>query len=1123
MRRLGVILLLTVFLLTSVAAAKTSTDGNTPDAKRTATSKASLFGTSEDSYSSGSSYPVMMAAPMDYTPVGNWRQIYSVETTQHDRQHYTSSGRQIVYAGYWNANCDYVYMNWSARRVLGASIILQCLHGIFDWSAGTWDYTAGGSFQGGPSGNFANSPYTFAPNLDMTPDNNEMVAAMSIRNTAEAWKSYVAYGGPGCPTSSFQTAQTLPGPPNLEGITNGYCDENLGDETVSPYLWPILDCDTTDDGRVITHIAHQEWGFCDAATADQNNIDVASLIYQRKVATDADQPGTGTWDGPHFIDSVYNIAYIVRADHRPGNNNVYLAYMKPLYYKYDGSGTGGGHPCDNGPANAYYQLNQEIVYRLSTNDGASWGPVVKVTDYMSGFEDDKTQPAAYELTGFIDPNGTFHLAWMAPNIQDHCDLPYACKLYHWDNTNNCISLVYDASHPAAIPADALFPAWNRFIAKPNISYCDDKLYIVFTRFGAYTDPEDDDLADDIGATGFLNGDIYLTASDATGGMGQVWSAAVNITGTFTDECVTNECENEHYPTMAMYSTDSLMIEYILDLESGAVADPNDPNEATLTYTDNPVIFMTWPCFAMNELPQNNCISTTPADAEYDEVALAPNGDPTGCTTEGTYSNEVIISNCGNVNYSYTATSNDAWLTIDAGSGGTINAGTGPNFSDDPSWTGAPGCASPATIQWTASSATLGQGNYTGTISVDIAEAGVDDFDIVVNLVVACEYYTPEFAQITGGCWTIDLWNTPQAAHQGDAPDGNMKFYACGDTIAPLYHEAFVVGWKEGSTIRIYSDAITQDSTQYHMRALSSITTSEVGDPGNGVGYSKTEGYWSTPDSMVQGKIEYFVPGHQDTSVVIEKVTLWNTSGGALGDFILGEESDWDCDPDSSIDAGFIDTEYNMVYMTGDHVGTQNAAGLRVYNGSNSSYGARAVNGYDYAFSTLGWYPDTLYNKLQSISGNLSVFSDSTNGTEMRILNAFYGGTLNADDTLEICKVKTISLTGQSGLRELMDKGFAFIENYELCAAEIPCQGLCGDANDDQAVNVSDAVWIINYVFIGGAEPEPVLACGDANGDGAVNVSDAVWVINYVFIGGAAPGDCAPGSWDGNGGDCCAFE
>jgi M6 family metalloprotease-like protein len=67
------------------------------------------------------------------------------------------------------------------------------------------------------------------------------------------------------------------------------------------------------------------------------------------------------------------------------------------------------------------------------------------------------------------------------------------------------------------------------------------------------------------------------------------------------------------------------------------------------------------------------------------------------------------------------------------------------------------------------------------------------------------------------------------------------------------------------------------------------------------------------------------------------------------------------------------------------------------------------------------------------------------------------------------------------------------------------EGSCGDANSDAVVNVSDAVWIINYVFVGGAPPNP-LHIGDANCDGAVNVSDAVWIINYVFVGGNAPCD-----------------
>ncbi|MBD3217852.1 MAG: hypothetical protein GF310_06195 [candidate division Zixibacteria bacterium] len=66
-----------------------------------------------------------------------------------------------------------------------------------------------------------------------------------------------------------------------------------------------------------------------------------------------------------------------------------------------------------------------------------------------------------------------------------------------------------------------------------------------------------------------------------------------------------------------------------------------------------------------------------------------------------------------------------------------------------------------------------------------------------------------------------------------------------------------------------------------------------------------------------------------------------------------------------------------------------------------------------------------------------------------------------------------------------------------------CCDVPGDANDDGSANVSDAVYIINYVFIGG----PVPAChekGDANCDASINVSDAVWIINYVFIGGRPP-------------------
>lgn len=69
--------------------------------------------------------------------------------------------------------------------------------------------------------------------------------------------------------------------------------------------------------------------------------------------------------------------------------------------------------------------------------------------------------------------------------------------------------------------------------------------------------------------------------------------------------------------------------------------------------------------------------------------------------------------------------------------------------------------------------------------------------------------------------------------------------------------------------------------------------------------------------------------------------------------------------------------------------------------------------------------------------------------------------------------------------------------------------LCGDANGDEAINIGDAVYVIDYVFKSGPPPDPVCR-GDASGDYAVNIGDAVYLISYIFKGGPGPIDpCCP--------------
>lgn len=62
---------------------------------------------------------------------------------------------------------------------------------------------------------------------------------------------------------------------------------------------------------------------------------------------------------------------------------------------------------------------------------------------------------------------------------------------------------------------------------------------------------------------------------------------------------------------------------------------------------------------------------------------------------------------------------------------------------------------------------------------------------------------------------------------------------------------------------------------------------------------------------------------------------------------------------------------------------------------------------------------------------------------------------------------------------------------------------CGDADANDIVNISDAVYLISYIFGGGPAPDPVESA-DVDCNLIVNISDVVYLIAYIFGGGPAP-------------------
>ena len=1118
LKKFSVVLFLALFLVFSVNlfAAKSVTSKTDATAERPVLYN--IFDAGEGVENFMTSKYVPGSGLSQLPPTG--RQLYSSFTSRRDYEHNTVAGRQIVYAGYYNSGCDYVYMDWADKYLIGSTAAYDLKIAVYDWGAGDWEFSNGGIGTASPAG-------AYYPNMDATPDNGWGVVGYH-HTPASTTYSHAGFSGP-CPDYAY-IASSMPGPPNVQGINTGYCVETTND-----YLWPKIDVDTNASGAVVVHAASNET-VC-ATTSTQ--IDVSSIVYYRKVETTPNQPWTGTWEGPTFIDSAYMISQLVRADKT--GPNVYYIYLKPMFYQVGSPHT----TCTNGLG--HYQTCSDVVYKVSHDDGATWSTTpTYITDFKSNFVDGGTEPAVYDLSALVDPDGVLHVVWVSNNrgtVDDaddsECTQYYASKMWHWDSNHNCISLAYDASYPALFTG--YIPVFTNTINRPNISWCDNKYYISFTRYGG--NPTTDSVSRDVGtytvvssdldgngveddSTYIQNGEIFIVGSDQVIGNGGVtWSQGYNLTNTaitdLADTCLPGDCFSETWATMAMYSTDSLMIEYLEDKDPG-YAHVGDGSE-----TNNPVVFMTWPCFSMES---NACMSFSPATTDFPEIALAPNGNTAGCTTPASYAGSVTLSNCGNSPLGVTASASQAWINVTPGSDNVI-AGVGPR-GITPSWTGAPGCATPTVFDYTISSATLGAGNYSGTVTLNVDDPSIDDVVLTFGVVVACEYYVPEYAEVSSGCWTVDVWNTPQVGNDPDergSAAGNLQFSTCGaDTsFHPLFSEAVILGWKVGTDIFCFTDnsddhmlslmPAIPNAINAHMRALSHIFVDSVGTPmTNGTGYTHTQGYFCTPDSSVYGSIEYFVPGHQDTAVIIEKLTIWNESGANLGDFVIGEGIDWDMERDSNFDGSGIDFGEGVVYQYGAGVDVNLYAGLKVIAGDDGNLGAETLPNQDWIYPDTGFNVIDIYNKLTGMDGSFAVFSDSL--TDISSVYRFWEGTLTTIDTITIVKVKTATANGLSDLLDKFAKGEAFYNNYFGAA----CDGLCGDANKDTRVNVSDAVYVINYVFSGGNPPKPVLACGDANKDGRVNVSDAVYLINYVFSGGNPPSTCSPGSWSASGGDCCPF-
>ncbi len=269
--------------------------------------------------------------------------------------------------------------------------------------------------------------------------------------------------------------------------------------------------------------------------------------------------------------------------------------------------------------------------------------------------------------------------------------------------------------------------------------------------------------------------------------------------------------------------------------------------------------------------------------------------------------------------------------------------------------------------------------------------------------------------------------------------------------------------------------------------LTTLVPGAIGDTETISRFSDKGRFYPLGLEVQQRTIEF--AGATDGNYVIMQYVIQNTSDSTFANLHVGIYCDWDFAWGSgSRDVvnfsrtehlGYMRDNSNPVYRGTSVVSDQGATEFRAINNSASVYDG-ITESEKFTFLTSG-IVDTASTSVQDHSYLIAVGPLSLAPQQQ--------------DTV------AFAMIGASSLLRLREAASRARDLYSSAASFV-----AGDADGSGIVTISDAVFLINYIFGGGPAPSP-LAAGDADCSGIVSISDAVYIINYIFGGGPAP--CTP--------------
>jgi len=1020
-------------------------------------------------------------------------------TTSYDQQHNCTMGRQVEHRAMYssppgNLYGDYIHFDWTDQDNYelgnGRGIGYQA------YEIGTCDqvFTQGGlRIEGAYSG------YTA---IDADPGGWAVVSAHQndgdIYPVKAYWDYYIA--GPAYGVFSSEN------PSDAFGWWI-----NAGTGPGNENSWPKISWDIDGAGDPVLHLVAAEFS---------GNAAAQTISYYRRVG--AYGLNNGVWSPQRVIDTVVNINVTVASS--PVSDRVAVVWNAPTDYKRD----------DHNEFEI--QWENDIWFAVSTQNGLDWASETVSTsngDPSIGHTVDQGigNPALPGVGGNLtvyDPNNHYKAYCDISSLittGDELNIVWGCL--YWDDSVTAYrrqSAIFHWKESDVIPGPGrpicyadwdsggycFAYAWGADVAKMSISECDGKLYCLYTQFGS----EDNPCGDVDNENTITNGYLYMSVFDPAY---NAWDEPQRVTNTpETPEGCTpgdaGDCNSEYWGSMARYgrvdtclydNQPVLDIVYINDKAPGDALD-----EYSAIWTTNPVIWWRYPCReAVAEAGYRDDAGDGYGFSYEDEVLyVRPAGD-TALT--------LIIENDGLLenNITIETSSDNAEVTI---------------VSDVTSATLQPGEEVAATIT-VAASALAGDPSVAGGTITVTHDADGSPRTIPMDILVSSTYVTLQSGEIATACKRLRVYNNGQMSN--NAYNASLDF---NDLYDPddcaqiyLYDGSPIVCRDIGGETRcffaVYDNVFGSDHALYQISPL-------VIDSLSNADYSTASAEFITGDSTIGFLVDFYAPKATDScSFVIQKLRFWNRDydgqGVILNGAAVGEVIDWDipAHEDNAINESGYDESRQVIYQNCcEHDPCDTTYYCRRYGGVAAykdtpfkNYMTLENDVYVYESGPFGAEAPLPDDTIYGLMGGLTGFSTAAIDTceDLSMLVTFDVYDLQPHDTQCVVNILSTSRLDAGGLifMDNIDKANAFIDNHpEIQCGQppSPCDCTPGDANDDDMVNVGDAVYVINYVFKNGPPPGPYETCsGDANGDCQCNVGDAVYIINYVFKNGPDPADC----------------